>query len=152
MEYPTKAPGKDVVRLLAVRVMDSEDRVSESFDIRKPIVLEMVYEVLQDGLVLLPHFRLINESGISVFETLENDPHWKGRKRRKGYYTSRVVIPGNFLAEGVLYVSCHLMTMYPNILQFSEKQVLAFQVVDSLVEIRLAAIGREHYRGSSGPF
>ena len=129
---PAKAPGKDVVRLLAVRVMDSEGRVSESFDIRRPIVLEMKYEVLKDGFVLLPHFRLINESGVSVFETLENDPHWKRRKRPKGYFSSRVVIPGNFLAEGMLYVSCHLLTMYPNIVQFLEKQVIAFQVIDSL--------------------
>ncbi len=129
---PAEAPGRDLVRLLAVRAMDSEGRVNESFDIRRPILLEMVYEVLKDGFVLLPHFRLINESGISVFETLENDPNWKDKKRPAGSYTSRVVIPGNFFAEGMFYVSCHLLTMYPHILQFSEKQIIAFQVIDSL--------------------
>ena len=127
-----EAPGKDVARLLAVRVMDSEGRIGESFDIRKPIVLEMAYEVMKAGFVMLPHFRLTNDSGIPVFETLDNDPAFMRKKRPAGHYTGRVVIPGNFLAEGMVYVSCHLLTMYPNVLQFSERQVIAFQVIDSL--------------------
>ncbi|MFZ0612168.1 MAG: ABC transporter ATP-binding protein [Desulfobacterales bacterium] len=129
---PAEAPGNDVARLLAVRVMDGDGRTGESFDIRKPIVLEMVYEVMKEGFVMLPHFRLTNDSGIPVFETLDNDPAFMRKKRPAGHYTSRVVIPGNFMAEGMVYVSCHLLTMYPNVLQFSERHVIAFQVIDSL--------------------
>jgi len=129
---PEEAPGNDVARLVAVRALDSEDLVSESFDIRSPIVLEMVYEVFRENFILLPHFHLVNESGTPVFVTLENDPNWKRKKRPKGCYTSRVVIPGNLLAEGVVYVSCCLLSMYPNVIQFVERQVIAFQVIDSL--------------------
>lgn len=128
---PATAPGKDVARLLSVRAVNVEGKVRETFDIRRSIILEMGYEVMKDGYVLLPHFRIINESGIFVFETLENDPQWRKKKRPKGYYVSRVEIPGNFLSEGLLYVSCHLLTMFPNVIQFSEKQIIAFQVVDS---------------------
>jgi lipopolysaccharide transport system ATP-binding protein len=126
-----EAPGKDISALMAVRVMDENGQVRESFDIRQPIFLEMVYEVMREGFVLLPHFSLTTETGIIVFQTLENDPQWRGKKRARGNYVSRVEIPGNFLSEGILYVSCNLITMYPNILQFSEKQTIAFQVVDS---------------------
>lgn len=126
-----EAPGKDVSRLLAVRVTDESGQVRESLDIRRPITLEMVYEVMREGFVLLPHFGLTNEGGITVFKTLDNDSRWKGKKRPRGYYVSRVKIPGNFLSEGILYVSCYLITRYPNMLQFSEQQTIAFQVIDS---------------------
>ena len=126
-----EAPGSDVSRLLAVKVMDDNEQVKESFDIRKTIIIEMVYEVIKGGFVLLPHFSLTNESGITVFLTLENDLQWKEKKRPAGYYVSRVRVPGNFLSEGMLYVSCYLLTMYPNVLQFSERHIIAFQVIDS---------------------
>jgi lipopolysaccharide transport system ATP-binding protein len=45
---------------------------------------------------------------------------------------SSVWIPGNLLAEGMLFVNCHVMTLFPETKQFSEFNAIAFQVVDSL--------------------
>jgi lipopolysaccharide transport system ATP-binding protein len=42
------------------------------------------------------------------------------------------VIPGNFLAEGMLFVAAALASVNPSIKQFYERDVVAFHVVDSM--------------------
>lgn len=125
-----RAPGGEIGRLQAVRIKDTDETVTDAADIRKPVILEMEYSILEEGYVLLPHFRLFNEEGVNVFETLDQDPQWRGRPRPAGRYVSRATIPGNFLAEGTLFVSCHLITLNPVRVVFSESQTVAFQVVD----------------------
>ena len=41
-------------------------------------------------------------------------------------------IPGNLLSEGTLFVRANLVTLNPNALQFAARDVVAFQVIDSL--------------------
>ena len=60
---PRTAPGDTVVRLRSVRVHDDSGNTAESFDIRRPIALEMVYDVLEDGHILVPSYHLSNETG-----------------------------------------------------------------------------------------
>lgn len=124
------APGSAVARICAVRARTESGLVSNSYDIRHPIVVEMEYVVLKDDRVFLPHFRFINEDDISLFESLDNDPQWRGKPRPRGYYKNSVTIPGNFLAEGKIFVSCHLITLYPNEVQFSLRKIISFEVND----------------------
>ncbi|MDR4464471.1 MAG: ABC transporter ATP-binding protein [Nitrospira sp.] len=126
-----KAPGKEVARLRAVRVCTRDGQSTEAFDIRKPIGLEMEYEVLKSGYKLMPSWVLWNEEGVCVLDSVEYDPNWRGRVRPPGYYRSTAWIPGNYLAEGMLFVSAYLETVEPRIKQFDERQVVAFTVVDS---------------------
>lgn len=126
-----RAPGKEVARLRAVRVCTREGQSTEAFDIRKPIGLEMEYEVLKSGYKLMPSWVLWNEEGVCVLDSVEYDPNWRGRVRPPGYYRSTAWIPGNYLAEGMLFVSAYLETVEPRIKQFDERQVVAFTVVDS---------------------
>ncbi len=125
-----EAPCGDAARLRAVRVRTENGMVTNSFDIRQPVVVEMEYEVFKEGRVFLPLFRFINKDNIPLFESLDQDPTWRQRPRPKGCYMSSVTIPGNFLAEGRLLVSCHLLTLYPNIVQFSKRKIIAFEVTD----------------------
>jgi lipopolysaccharide transport system ATP-binding protein len=127
-----KAPGKDVAHLRAVRVRDVDGDVSDTIDIRTPVTLEMEFVVSKGGYVLMPHFRLYNEDNVAVFTTLDLDPEWRGRPRPPGRYIARATIPGNFLAEGSLYVEAALTTLNPPIGQFAERDAVAFQVIDSL--------------------
>ena len=106
--------------------------MTEKADIREPIFLEMSFEVIESGHVLMPHFRLTNDKGDIVFVTVDQDPAWRRRQRPKGIYTSTAVIPGNLLAEGVLLVNCNLITLNPNVLQFSAQNAVSFNVVDSI--------------------
>ncbi|MCD6347482.1 MAG: ABC transporter ATP-binding protein, partial [Bacteroidales bacterium] len=128
---PDKAPTGKVARLRAVRVRDEDGRITENIDIDKPFTIEMEYDVLKSGSVLLPHFGFRNEQGQSVFVTVDIDPEWRKRPRPTGHYISTVRIPGNLLAEGMLFVNCHLMTLNPDVKQFSENSVVAFNVLDN---------------------
>jgi len=133
-EWPdiTKAPGNDVVRLRAVRVRTEDGRTLDAVDIRKPVGIEMEYEVLKPGTALVPSVHFFNQEGICVFVNGDYDPAWRGKPRPEGSYVSTAWIPGNFLSEGSVIVSVGMSTMNPNIVHFSEREVVAFQVIDSL--------------------
>ena len=128
---PVKAPGGDVVRLGAVRVKTSDMLLADTVDIRQPVCVEMEYDVLKPGYVLLPNFGFCNEESIYAFVSQDLDPVWRKRARPTGRYVSTVWIPGNYLSEGTMYVDAALNTMDPFIDQFYERHVVAFRVVDS---------------------
>ena len=127
---PKTAPGGDVVKLRSVRVKTEDGETSDYVDITRPVGLEMEYEVIKAGHILCPNFYLQNEDGITVFGALDHDPNWKKTPRPVGVYKSTAWIPGNFLAEGMLYVDCNLITLNPNIVQFGQPQVIAFHIVE----------------------
>lgn len=129
--YSDKAPGGEVARLWAVRVRTEDGLAGEKVDIRMKVGLEMEYEVLKPGYKLMAAVTLYNEEGVRLFDSLEHDPAWRGRVRPPGRYRSTVWIPGNYLAEGTMYVNVGLVSLEPQVTQFEEKQAVAFFVVDS---------------------
>jgi lipopolysaccharide transport system ATP-binding protein len=133
-EWPdlAQAPGNDVVRLCAVRVRAEDGQITDTIDIRRPVGIEMEYEVLKPGYALWPHFTLHNDEGMRVFVAFDLDPVWRGRPRPAGRYVSIGWIPGNFLAEGLMIIAPAMRTEQPKILHFYERDAVAFQVVDSL--------------------
>jgi lipopolysaccharide transport system ATP-binding protein len=126
------APGNEIVRLCAVRVCTEEGAFSDALDIRRPIGIEMEYEVLQSGFVLSPNYHFYNEEGVYSFVACETDPTWVGRTRSVGRYVSTAWIPGNLLSEGTLLVGAAISTMDPVAVHFYERDAVAFQVIDSL--------------------
>jgi homopolymeric O-antigen transport system ATP-binding protein len=126
----TKAPSGKIARLCAVRVRTEDGQISESVDIRRPLTIEMEYEVLKPGYVLLPYYQFHTQEGVIAFETNDLDPAWRGRPRPAGRWVSVTSIPGNLLAEGVFSVSPGLITMDPALKQFYEREAVAFQVID----------------------
>ncbi len=131
---PATAPRGEIARLRAVRVVSREGQIMETADIRKEVGIQMEYEVIKSGFVLLPHFYLYNKDGVRLFPTLDQDPTWQRRPRPEGRYVSTAWIPGNFLAEGMSLVDCHLITRHPDIVQFREAHVVTFQVIDRIGE------------------
>jgi lipopolysaccharide transport system ATP-binding protein len=129
---PEQTPGGKIARLRAVRVLTDEGELAETIDITKPISVEMDYEVLEPDFVLLPHFHFYNQEGTHLFPTIEQDPEWKRRPRPVGLYTSRVNIPGNFFAEGNVYVCPAMITSPHTEVQFREPEAVSFQIVDTL--------------------
>ncbi|MCP4417272.1 MAG: ATP-binding cassette domain-containing protein [Chloroflexi bacterium] len=126
-----RQPGADVARLCAVRVQTKDEQISGAFDIREPVLVEMEYEVIESGYVLLPNFHFYNEGGVEIFPAIDLDPEWRQRPRPVGRYTSTAVIPGNLLAEGTFFVRSALITLEPVKIQFNEPDAVAFQVIDS---------------------
>jgi len=129
---PATAPGDRVARLRAVSVIVDDGTYSATVDIRRPVVLEMTYDVLQPGYVPTPNFRLYNEEGVCVFITFDTEPEWRRRTKPAGRYVSRATIPGNFFSEGTLIVDAAISTMDPATVHALEREAVAFQVVDSI--------------------
>ena len=132
-EWPdqAKAPGGEVVRLKAVRVRKDDGTIAEVIDIRQAVNIEMEYDVLKSGFKLLPNIYFWNEEGVCAFGAQDLDPAWRMRPRPAGRYVSTVHIPSNLLADGMMFINANLSTLDPSTNQFSEKSVIAFQVVDS---------------------
>lgn len=133
-EWPDlmEVPGDDVVRLHAVRVRDEEGRISDTIDIRKSVSIEMEYEVLQPDRVLMVYYHVVNEEGLEIFTTIDNDPAWRKRSRTPGRYISTVRIPGNFLSEGILYIGSGIYGLNPYMKHLRVRDAVSFQVMDSL--------------------
>jgi lipopolysaccharide transport system ATP-binding protein len=129
---PKKAPGNDIVRVRAVRVRRKDGEVNDVVDIRRPIGIEMEYEVLKPGHVLVPCYGFTNEEGVCVFIASDRDPAWRRRPRPIGCFVSTAWIPGNLLAEGTLTVGAGIITEDPFFIHCDDEHAVAFQVVDSL--------------------
>ena len=64
--------------------------------------------------------------------TNDLDPAWRRRPRPVGRYVSTGWIPGNFLAEGTVFVDIAIIAIEPTISQVFEQSIVGFQVVDSM--------------------
>jgi lipopolysaccharide transport system ATP-binding protein len=127
-----KAPGGEVARLQAVRVRTEDGYITDAVDIRRPVGIEMEYEVLKPGYAMFSHFQFFNEEGIHVFSAHDVSPAWRRRPRPVGRWISTAWVPGNFLSEGTMFVGAGLATLDPEIEQFYEHDAVAFRLVDSL--------------------
>ena len=127
----TTAPGDDIARLRSLRVCDESGANRATVDIRRPVTIEMVYEVLKPGEVLWPYLVFHNETGLCVFVTRDLDPEWRGRQRPLGCFVTSTRIPGNFLAEGVLGVAAGVYSNPPFRIHFYERDAVAFHITDT---------------------
>jgi lipopolysaccharide transport system ATP-binding protein len=117
--------------LRAVRVL-SAGGLAEAVDISRPLEIEMEYEVLLGGTVLVPHLDFQNEEGLCLFISVGQGDSWRRRPRPPGRYRSRVTVPENFFAEGNIVVHAAISTLDPRRTHVRERDAVAFQVIDNL--------------------
>ncbi len=129
-DAPT-APGDHTARLRSLRVCDEKGVSCDTVDIRRPVRIEMVYEVLKPGQVLWPYLLFHNEAGLCVFITRDLDPEWRGRERPVGRFAGSTTIPGNLLAEGLLLVGAGVYSNPPFRIHFFEADAVAFHINDT---------------------
>lgn len=129
---PSKEPRSDIVSLHAVRVKTKNDLVNDLVEISQPFKVEIEYDVLKSGYILLPIIYFHNEAGLCIFESSDRDPAWRRKPRPAGRWASAVWIPGNFLSEGMISVTLSFVTVDPFAGQFKERNVVAFRVVDNM--------------------
>ena len=123
--------GDDVARLRAVRVLNDKGELSDALDIRRPIGIEVEFDVLTPGRVLVPNFVITNEDGVCVCHPHDWQSDWRGRPRSTGRYRRIAWIPGNFMAEGTFLIDMAISSYDPVITHCHERQVVAFQVIDT---------------------
>jgi lipopolysaccharide transport system ATP-binding protein len=126
-----ETPGDDTVRLRAVRTRTEDGKIVDSVDIRRPVGIEMEFDVLESGHILVPNYHFRDENGVDVFSANDHDPVWRRQPRPAGHYVSTAWIPGNFLSEGILRVSAAVSTMVPVKVHVYEIDVCSFRVFDT---------------------
>ena len=125
------APGNEVVRLRSARVRTATGETTDAPDIRRPVGIEVVYDVLEPGIVLIPNYHFINQDGLHVFSIQDVESEWRHRPRPAGRYVSTAWIPGNFLSAGSLSVDVAVSSHVPFVRVHALTQgAVAFQVVD----------------------
>jgi lipopolysaccharide transport system ATP-binding protein len=132
-EWPTpgEAPGDDVARLHAVRVLDEAGRPAPEVDIRKPVRIEVEFWNLRPEVRPSANLYLYNQEGTCLFVT--NDfvaAAWKAGPREKGLVRSTCSIPGNFLAEGLVTAQAAVSSYGRVTVHALERDAVAFTVVD----------------------
>ncbi|MDQ1589926.1 MAG: lipopolysaccharide transport system ATP-binding protein [Pyrinomonadaceae bacterium] len=129
----SKAPGNDIVRLRAVRVVTEAGATIEAVDIRKPVGIEVTFDVLREGHLLVPNMAFYNEESVLIFMAHDTEPEWRARARTVGRHTSTAWVPGNFFAEGSITVDVAVSSHVPSVeVHLHESDAVAFQVIDSL--------------------
>jgi lipopolysaccharide transport system ATP-binding protein len=127
---PRLAPGDDTVRLRAVRVLSKDKALTDTIDIRDPVGIQLEYDLVKPGFVLLPHFTVHTTQGLFAFVGNDQDPAWRSRPRPIGRYVSTGWIPWNLLSEGIMLIGAAMRSLEPGMLHFYERDAVSFQVVD----------------------
>lgn len=134
---PAQAPGNDVVRLHAVRILqEGIDRPTADVDISKEVLIQIEFWNLREGTRLYSAIWLRDKMGTEVLSSvnaksisLTEDP-WYGRPYPRGMFRSVCRIPGDFLNEG-LYSVTAILGKQPFDTQILEDYVLSFHVHDT---------------------
>jgi lipopolysaccharide transport system ATP-binding protein len=129
---PSQAPGNDWVRLRSVRIVSEARETIEAADVRRPIGVEIAFEVDHVRDPIVRGVVLVNDQRQPIFGAMDPDPRWR-TPLAPGVYRTIAWIPGNLLNEGTTIVSVSLGTHSPGgkmIRQAQAQEVVAFEVVD----------------------
>jgi len=132
---PTTAPQDEIVRMCAVRVRTEKGVVTGAIDLGQAIGVELEYEVLEPGHMLVPNFGFKSDSGTSLFITHDRDPAWLRRPRPVGRYKSTVWVPGHFFGEGTIIVGGGLVREAPFHEHCDCSEAVAFHTAESNEEV-----------------
>ncbi len=101
------APGNDVVRLRAVRIVGQDAIARSQFDVRDPLVLEIEFQVYKKSQIAIS-VQFIGALGTYIMTSMDNyikGPWGKQPPYLVGAYRSSCYIPGDFLNEGQISVN-----------------------------------------------
>lgn len=128
------APGDDRVKLRSVRVVNQHGEAAPEVDIREPVFVEVDYVNLSDDEEFRPFANLhfYDAQGTNLFVSSDaNNTDWRRQPRRKGLVRVRCRIPGNFLAEGGVFITTAVSSLEPTEVHAIEYDAVAFHVMDA---------------------
>ncbi|MEO8045856.1 MAG: polysaccharide ABC transporter ATP-binding protein [Nitrospirota bacterium] len=132
---PATAPQDEIVRMCAVRARTGKGIITDAIDLGEAIGVELEYEVLKPGHVLVPNFGFKTDEGVGLFVTNDRDPAWLRRPRPVGRYSSTVWVPGHFFGEGTIVVGGGLIREAPFHEHCDYPEAVAFHTIESHDEI-----------------
>lgn len=145
------AVGNEVVRLQAARVVDPHGMVRAEHSIADPVAVEVDYVVRQGGHVLVPNLHFFSADGTCLFVSHDLDPRWNDAPRPQGGYTTRVVIPGDFLNEGEINVAVAVTSYHPFHVHVHERDAVGFRIAESQGPSRARGPYAGHVPGAVRP-
>jgi hypothetical protein len=92
----------------------------------------MTYNVIKEGHVLVPNFRVYNSDGICLFISHDWFTESRTIKRNKGLYESQMEIPSNFLPEGLFSITATISKYIPDCGHFEVNDAIHFQIIDPM--------------------
>ena len=129
---PKSAPGDNFVKLRSVKLVNKNYNLLTSANLSESVGIQMTFNVLQDGLILLPYFTVFNDEGIKVFTTIDESSSLEAQTRPAGKYVSTAWIPGNLLNEGFYYITVSMRSLEPMVKHFRRRDVVAFQYANKV--------------------
>lgn len=135
------APGNEIVKMLAIKVINDKGEKSKLFDVAKPIIIVIKYQVFKEGYILWHGLNLHNDINDNIFDTHSVTSEWYNKKHPIGIFSTKVTIPGNFLAEGRITVGVAIFNHKAGQIHFHITQVVSFEVIDHLVDGIITARG-----------
>jgi lipopolysaccharide transport system ATP-binding protein len=104
-EQAPRTPGSDSICLQAVRIRDSEGRITPSLDSRQPFTVEIQYRILRRVANLRVGLTVTAADGAVVLSSTDMDDGEDELEREPGIYVSQCTMPGDFLNYGQYFVS-----------------------------------------------
>jgi lipopolysaccharide transport system ATP-binding protein len=114
----------------------SKGEITSSVDIKNDVVVELEYTVTEDGAQVYPSVHLLDNMGTVILATFNGQSantltdEYFGKPLKKGRYTSRLIIPGNFLNEKTYSINAFLVPLDANDVATVE-EALSFTVTDT---------------------
>lgn len=136
------ATDTQVCRLVSAAVIDGQCNPIRSVKIDSPCAVEIVFDVLQEGMRVEPALHVHNERGEMLFVVAFTDPMFPNAMNYVGRYRCEARIPGNLLNEGLHYVSIALSTADPLVRHELTKNAVSFSVYEVIGDPTKVARGR----------
>jgi len=125
------APGNDLARILAIRVVPHEGMPPGVIDVRHPVGVEITFRVLRDGKPLFPKIKVLDQEGAVAFNAMDTDRRWL-EATTPGDYVATAWIPGNLLNEGSAIVEAAICSIdFPKLEHHAAVyEAVSFEVLD----------------------
>ena len=82
------APGNDLARIRAIRALVARGMPPGVVDVRRPVGVEIEFDVLREGKPLFPKIKVLDQEGAVAFNAMDTDERWL-RAGAAGRRTSR---------------------------------------------------------------
>jgi lipopolysaccharide transport system ATP-binding protein len=125
------APGDDLAKILAVRLVPHEGLPPGVVDVRRPVAIETVFKVLDEGKPVFPKLKIKDQEGAIAFNAMDTDERWL-EPTPPGEYVSTAWIPGNLLNEGSVIVEMAICSIdFPKLEHHAAVyEAISFEVLD----------------------
>jgi homopolymeric O-antigen transport system ATP-binding protein len=126
-----EAPGDDLAKILAVRVLPHDGMPPGIMDVRRPVGIEIVFRVLRDGVPVFPKIKLLDRETTIAFNAMDTAPRWL-EPSPPGDYAATAWIPGNLLNEGPAIAEAAICSLdFPKLKHHAAVyQAASFEVLD----------------------